>query len=58
MNQITRWYDVEVVYQGAIPERFFTGDISRNTNLSQFLMVLEESKIHFKIEGRKLIVTA
>jgi len=56
MAQLTRWYDAEVVYQGSIPERFFTGDISRSTNLSQILMVLEESKIHFKIEGRKLIV--
>jgi transmembrane sensor len=56
MRQIMRWYDVDVVYEGNVPERFFTANISRNTNLSELLKVFELSKIHFKIEGRKLIV--
>lgn len=56
MAQVMRWYDVDVVYEGTMPERFFSADISRNTHLSVFLKVLEESDIHFRIEGRKLIV--
>jgi transmembrane sensor len=56
MNQISRWYDVDVVYPDKIPNRSFTADISRNTNLSVFLKVLEESGIRFRIEGKKLIV--
>lgn len=56
MRQIMRWYDVDVIYEGNVPERFFTANISRNTNLSELLKVFELSKIHFKIDGRKLIV--
>ena len=56
MSQIMRWYDVEVTYQGVIPERDFTANISRGTELKDVLKVLEQSNIHFKILNRKLIV--
>jgi ferric-dicitrate binding protein FerR (iron transport regulator) len=56
MNQVSRWYDVDVVYQDKIPMRSFTADISRNTNLSVFLRVLDVSGVRFKIEGKKLLV--
>lgn len=56
MRQVERWYDVEVVYSGAIPARSFTGDIPRDANLSELLRLLEISRIHFKMEQRRLIV--
>lgn len=56
MQQVSRWYDVDVVYAGKIPTRTFTADISRKINLSIFLKVLDESGVRFKIEGKKLIV--
>lgn len=56
MRQIARWYDVEVVYEGAIPDMRFGGDISRNNNASQVLKILEESKVKFRIEGKKIVV--
>lgn len=56
MRQLARWYDVEIVYAGEVPNRKFGGGISRNTNLSEVLQILEESKIYFRIEGKKIIV--
>ena len=56
MQQIARWYDVEIEYEGKIPQRKFGGEISRNNNASQELKVLEESKGHFRIEGKKIVV--
>jgi ferric-dicitrate binding protein FerR (iron transport regulator) len=56
MRKISRWYDVDVVYKGDIPERIFMGGIPRNANLSELLNVLEESKIHFEVEGKKVVV--
>ncbi|HEX5025063.1 MAG TPA: FecR domain-containing protein [Agriterribacter sp.] len=56
MRQIARWYDVEITYEGNIPVRSFGGKISRDSNLSEVLKVLQLSKIDFTIEGRKLIV--
>lgn len=58
MQQIARWYDVEIAYTGKIPDRRFGGEISRNSNASQVLKILEESKVYFRIEGKKIIVLA
>jgi transmembrane sensor len=56
MNQIGRWYDVEIVYENKISEGHYRGKVSRNSNLSTALKILETSGINFKIEGRKIIV--
>jgi hypothetical protein len=57
MNQIARWYDIDVEYQdGKIPNELFGGDIQRNARLSSVLNVLEKSGVKFRVEGRKLIV--
>lgn len=56
MRQVSRWYDVDVEYQGDIPEMSFTGGVSRNSKLSSVLKVLALNGIHFSVEGRKIIV--
>jgi ferric-dicitrate binding protein FerR (iron transport regulator) len=56
MRQTARWYNIEVVYQGAVPTDRFSGKISRAVNLTQFLKVLQYSEVNFKLEGRKLTV--
>lgn len=56
MQEITRWYDVESVYPGN-NDVYLNGMISRNTNLSQVLHMLEvTTDIRFKIEGKKIMV--
>jgi ferric-dicitrate binding protein FerR (iron transport regulator) len=57
MRQLARWYDIEVVYQGQIPEQEFEGKIQRNLLLSDVLRGLENDQVHFRLDGRKLIVT-
>lgn len=56
MRQIARWYDVEVVYEGPVKNEQFYGKIERSYTLSEVLKVLELGKLHFRIEGRKIIV--
>lgn len=56
MNELERWYDVDVEYDKAIPEMEFGGELQRNLNLSQVLKALEKSNVHFRIVGRKIIV--
>lgn len=57
LRQLVRWYDVEVIYQGPIPQREFWGKISRKNTLSQVLRTLETNNIHFKQEGKRIIVS-
>lgn len=57
MQHISRWYDMEIEYQGEVGEHEFVGEIPRNTRLSAVLKILEASGIKFKVEGKKIIVT-
>jgi len=57
MRQIARWYDVRVEYQGEVPQRLFTGGISRKSNLSGVLKVLELNDIHFEIKNKVIVVS-
>jgi transmembrane sensor len=56
MRQLSRWYDVDITYEGNIPHRFFNGDMHRNLKASQVLDVLSFYKVHFEIAGKRIIV--
>ncbi|WP_316812917.1 FecR family protein [Pedobacter heparinus] len=59
MLKISRWYNVEVVYQDeSVKTAGFGGTVSRFSNVSQILNKLQlTGKAHFKIEGQRIIVT-
>jgi hypothetical protein len=57
MRQVARWYDVDVIYEGAVTKDRFGGSIPRDATLSQVLHALEQSLVHFTIQGKKVIVT-
>lgn len=56
LNQIARWYDVDIVYEGQPEPREFYGDIQRDLNLSEILKLLEKNNVQFELRGNKLIV--
>jgi ferric-dicitrate binding protein FerR (iron transport regulator) len=58
MQQIKRWYNVEVVYQGAKPAIEFTGVLPRSSSVMEVLNLLESSAegVHFEVDNNKIIV--
>jgi ferric-dicitrate binding protein FerR (iron transport regulator) len=56
MRQLERWYDVDVEYEGQVPDIKFLGEIPRELTLSQVLNGLGRPGVHFKVEGKKIIV--
>lgn len=57
MRQISRWYDVEVMYEVKPQDVHFRGGISRDVEASKVLKMLETTEaVHFRIEGRKVFV--
>lgn len=57
MQQISRWYDVDVVFIGPVTDEKFNGTIERTKSIHEVLGMLEATKVlNFKIEGRRLIV--
>ena len=56
MNQVARWYDVDIIYDGNV-SGFFSGTIARKENASQVLKMLAlTGEVQFKIEGKKITV--
>ena len=56
MRQVERWYDVEVVYEGAIPEKEFVGKIPKKSTIQEVLQILKLNDIHCRIDGKKITV--
>ncbi|PTT00941.1 hypothetical protein DBR11_08625 [Pedobacter sp. HMWF019] len=57
MRRISRWYDVDIEYQGGDRKQLYGGGVSRYENVSKVLEKLELlGGIHFKIEGRRIYV--
>ncbi|HEX9510307.1 MAG TPA: FecR domain-containing protein [Puia sp.] len=56
MRQISRWYDVDVRYEGVVARKHFGGLVDRNVNLSAVLDFLAENGVHTKIKGREITV--
>jgi len=59
MLKVARWYGVEVVYQfKPDPNIVYAGKVSRSKNISSLLKIIAfDGDVHFKIEGRRIIVT-
>jgi transmembrane sensor len=57
LRQFARWYDVEVEYRGPV-DLYFTGQLTRNEEVRKVFKQLElTGEVHFRMEGRKVIVT-
>ncbi|WP_205510966.1 FecR family protein [Longitalea arenae] len=57
MRQLSRWYNVDVVYEKGVPNMEFGGEMGRDLTLAQVLQGFEDMEIHFRIEaGNRLIV--
>lgn len=57
MNQVSRWYDIEVAYQGELTDKTFGGTYAKTKSLSELLKGLElTGLVRFKVEGRRVIV--
>ncbi|MFC0515306.1 FecR family protein [Mucilaginibacter angelicae] len=57
MRQVSRWYDIDVVYEGDIPRDKFFGEISRSSNLADVFRILELNNMKFTVEGKTVKVS-
>ena len=56
MRQVSRWYNVNVVFEEPVTEKFYA-QVSRNTNVSKLLKMLEATRaVHFSINGKTIAV--
>lgn len=57
LRQLSRWYDVDVVYKGDV-NLHFTGQLSRSESVFNIFKKLElTGAVHFKVEDKTIIVS-
>ncbi|TCC96544.1 FecR family protein [Pedobacter hiemivivus] len=59
MRELSRWYEVDVVYMADAPKyEIFSGAVSRTRNISSVLERMQTTgSVRFKVEGRTITVT-
>jgi transmembrane sensor len=57
MKKVSRWYDVDIEYNGNYDDQKFGGTFYRSKSIAELLQHLEKvGKVHFTITGRRIIV--
>jgi len=56
MAELSRWYNVEVRYQGEVPDVEFFGGTFRTSKIATILKLLESHDISYRFEGNKTLV--
>lgn len=57
MDQISRWYDIEVEYDEPFTDVFFSGSMSKTMAIKELLQIIEWTEaIKFEIKERRVIV--
>lgn len=57
MEQLARWYDIQVIYQGQISKKRFGGSISRNVSLAEALELIRRGAgVEFGIDRKTVTV--
>lgn len=56
MRSVSRWYDVNVEYEGPLPTATFSAMLIKDVPLSQLLVALDANGVHCRLQGRTVIV--
>jgi ferric-dicitrate binding protein FerR (iron transport regulator) len=56
MQQVERWYDIDVVFKGAPVNREFGGYLKRDISLKRLMRALQENQVACELQGRTLII--
>ncbi|MNL02690.1 fec operon regulator FecR [compost metagenome] len=57
MRQVSRWYDVNVIYTGTLSDEKYFGEISRSSKLSEVFKILELNNVQFELIGKTVKVS-
>ncbi|WP_341835870.1 FecR domain-containing protein [Chitinophaga pollutisoli] len=56
MRQLARWYDIDIIYEGNVPDQIFEGELPQSLQLSQVIRILTKVNIKFRIEENKRLI--
>lgn len=56
MREISRWYDVDIEYEGTVPDIEFFGGTYRSSSLLTILSILANSGISYRLEANRTLI--
>ncbi len=56
MGQVSRWYDIEVKYEGTPSSRQLNGKVLRSVSITELMDMLQYAGIKYKINGRVITI--
>lgn len=56
MREVSRWYNVNISYEGTIPDKKYSLVISRDADIQDLLITLEKQGGHFTLHGKNITV--
>lgn len=56
LREVSRCYNIDIQYEANIPAKHFSGKLARNGNIDQIYHLLDSQKVHYKIQGKMIIV--
>ncbi|MBS7563891.1 FecR domain-containing protein [Mucilaginibacter sp. Bleaf8] len=56
LQEAARWYDLNIIYQGKIPAKKFTGTLPRKVKVDELLEMLRYTGVNLKADGKNIIV--
>lgn len=57
MRQLSRWYDVDVSFEGIIPQGRYNGSIPRRATLSEVMQILRLAGVKYWMDNKKIVIT-
>ena len=57
MKQLSRWYDIDVRYEGKAPDVLVTGKMDKGLNLNEIMEFLTKMEVKCRLTGRTVIVS-
>lgn len=57
LRQISRWYDLDIVYEAEPAPAKMMGEMQRSLSLSSVMDILKELDVKYRLEGKKLIIS-
>lgn len=57
MRQLSRWYDVEVSFEGEVPKGTYNGSIPRKATLSEVMKILRLAGVKYWLDNKRVVIT-
>ncbi|MBN8859161.1 MAG: FecR domain-containing protein [Sphingobacteriales bacterium] len=58
MRQLSRWYDVEVSFEGDVPKGTYNGSIPRKATLSEVMEILRLAGVKYWLDNKRVVITS